>query len=65
MLVGSLRRDFGASYAGLLVTARENEDGGGYNRVVGPDFLWRRSATDQMTGQFLLSDTETPNRPDL
>ena len=65
VLVGSLRRDFGASYAGLLVTARENEDGGGYNRVAGPDFLWRRSATDQMTGQFLVSDTETPNRLDL
>src|SRR5215210_2191479 len=64
VLVGSLRRDFGASYLGLLVTAREN-DGGGYNRVAGPDFLWRRSATDQMTGQLLVSDTETPNRRDL
>jgi Domain of unknown function (DUF5916)/Carbohydrate family 9 binding domain-like len=64
VLLGSLRRDFGASYLGLLVTAREN-DGGGYNRVAGPDFLWRRSETDQMTGQLLVSDTETPNRPDL
>jgi hypothetical protein len=64
VLVGSLRRDFGPSYLGFLVTAREN-DGGGYNRVGGPDFLWRRSETDQMTGQLLLSDTETPNRPDL
>jgi uncharacterized protein DUF5916/cellulose/xylan binding protein with CBM9 domain len=64
VLVGSLRRDFGASYLGLLVTAREN-DGGGHNRVAGPDFLWRRSETDQMTGQLLVSDTETPNRPDL
>ncbi|HEV8580901.1 MAG TPA: DUF5916 domain-containing protein [Thermoanaerobaculia bacterium] len=64
VLVGSLRRDFGASYAGLLVTAREN-DGGGHNRVAGPDFLWRRSETDQMTGQLLVSDTETPNRPEL
>ncbi|MEA2603420.1 MAG: hypothetical protein QOF89_4412 [Acidobacteriota bacterium] len=70
VLVGSLRRDFGASYAGLLVTARENDggghdQGGGHNRVAGPDFLWRRSETDQMTGQLLVSDTETPNRPDL
>lgn len=64
VLVGSLRRDFGASYAGLLVTARENEDGG-YNRVAGPNFLWRRSATDQMTGQLLVSSTETPDRPEL
>jgi Domain of unknown function (DUF5916)/Carbohydrate family 9 binding domain-like len=64
VLVGSLRRDFGASYLGLLVTAREN-DGGGYNRVVGPNLLWRRSETDQMTAQLLVSDTETPLRPDL
>lgn len=64
VLIGSLRRDFGASYASLLVTARENE-GGGYNRVAGPNFLWRRSEADQMTGQLLVSDTETPDRPDL
>ncbi len=64
VLAGSLRRDFGASYAGLLVTDREN-DGGGHNRVVGPDFLWRQSQTDQVTGQLLVSDTETPDRPDL
>jgi len=64
VLIGSLRRDFGASYAGMLVTAREN-DGGGYNRVAGPDFLWRRSEVDQMTGQLLVSDTKTPDRPDL
>ena len=64
VLIGSLRRDFGASYASLLVTAREN-DGGGFNRVAGPNFLWRRSSTDQMTGQLLVSSTETPNRPEL
>jgi hypothetical protein len=64
VLVGSLRRDFGASYLSLLVTGREN-DGGGYNRVAGPNFLWRRSETDQMTGQLLVSDTETPDRLDL
>jgi hypothetical protein len=71
LLVGSLRRDFGASYLGLLVTARENDDGTGHdritghNRVAGPHFLWRRSETDQMTGQLLVSDTETPDRLDL
>ncbi|HKH44474.1 MAG TPA: DUF5916 domain-containing protein [Thermoanaerobaculia bacterium] len=64
VLVGSLRRDFGASYLGLLVTDREN-DGSGHNRVGGPDFLWRRSETDQLTGQLLVSDTETPDRTDL
>lgn len=60
----AVRHDFGASYLSMLVTAREN-DGGGYNRVAGPNFLWRRSETDQMTGQLLVSDTETPDRPDL
>jgi hypothetical protein len=67
VLVGSLRRDFGGtSYLGLLVTDRENEgSSGGHNRVAGPDFLWRRSQTDQVTGQLLVSDTETPDRPDL
>jgi hypothetical protein len=66
VLVGSLRRDFGGtSYLGLLVTDRENEGVSGHNRVAGPDFLWRRSQTDQMTGQLLVSDTETPDRTDL
>ncbi len=64
VLVGSLRRDLGASYVGLLVTDREN-DGGGHNRVGGPDFLWRQSEADQMTGQLLVSDTETPDRVEL
>lgn len=64
VLVGSLRHDFGASYAGVLVTDREN-DGGGHNRVAGPDFLWRQSQTDQVTGQLLVSDTQTPDRTDL
>ncbi len=64
VFIGRARRDFGGSFAGLLVTARQN-DGGGYNRVAGPDFLWHGSETDQVTGQLLVSDTETPNRPDL
>ncbi len=40
-------------------------DGGGYNRVLGPDFQWRMGAADLLTGQALVSFTETPNRPDL
>jgi uncharacterized protein DUF5916 len=65
--IGRARHDIGASFAGFLVTARQNEDddGGGYNRVFGPDFNWRWSGTDQLTGQLLFSQTETPNRPDL
>jgi hypothetical protein len=66
-VIGRLRRDFGASYAGLLLTARQIDDGdgGGYNRVFGPDFNYRWSDTDQLTGQLLFSKTETPKRPDL
>ncbi|MFI5143845.1 MAG: DUF5916 domain-containing protein, partial [Thermoanaerobaculales bacterium] len=65
--IGRVRHDFGASFAGLLLTDRENSasDGGGHNRVLGPDFLWRPSDRDQVTGQFLYSDTQTPNRLDL
>lgn len=67
VFIGRLRRDFGSSFAGLLVTARQNDgkDGGGYNRVVGPDFQWRWSQTDQVIGQLLVSQTETPERTDL
>ena len=64
VVVGRMRRDFGSSYAGLVMTAREIE-GGGYNRVLGPDMLWRPSETDQVTAQVLYSDTETPERTDL
>jgi hypothetical protein len=65
--IGRVRHDFGASFAGLLLTDRENSasDGGGHNRVLGPDFLWRPSDREQVTGQFLYSDTTLPNRPDL
>jgi hypothetical protein len=65
--IGRARQDFGASFGGLLLTDRENSksEGGGHNRVFGPDFQWRASERDQVTGQILYSDTETPNRPDL
>lgn len=62
--IGRLRRDFGASFAGLLATDREVR-GGGHNRLIGPDFQWRPNDRDQITGQFLYSDTETPNRLEL
>ncbi|HTS02412.1 MAG TPA: DUF5916 domain-containing protein, partial [Thermoanaerobaculia bacterium] len=54
----------GRSFAGFLVTDREIS-GGGHNRVLGPDFLWAPNDQDQVTGQLLLSATETPDRPDL
>jgi hypothetical protein len=62
--IGRLRRDFGNSFAGLLVTDREVR-GGGSNRVFGPDFEWRPTASNRLTGQFLWSETKTPDRPDL
>jgi hypothetical protein len=59
-----LRRDFGTSFASFLATSREIE-GGGSNRVFGPDFVFRPSQSDAITGQLLLSNSVTPNRPDL
>lgn len=62
--IGRVRHDLGGSFAGLLVTDREVE-GGGTNRVLGPDFQWRPGEADLLTGQALVSFTETPDRPDL
>jgi hypothetical protein len=62
--MGRMRHDFGKSFASFLVTDRE-VSGGGYNRVYGPDFQWRAGEHDTVTGQLLLSNTLTPNRPEL
>lgn len=59
-----VRQDLGASFAGFLGTARV-VSGGGYNAVAGPDFQWRPTADDAVTGQFLYSVSREPNRPDL
>ncbi len=59
-----VRHSFGGSFAGFLLADRENQSGG-YNRVLGPDFQWNPSDKDRFTGQFLLSMTETPGRPDI
>jgi hypothetical protein len=58
------RRSLGKSFVGFLVTDREN-DGGGFNRVAGPDFMWSLSEADRLTGQYLYSWTQTPDRTDL
>jgi hypothetical protein len=65
VFIGRAKRDMGLSFVGALVADREAQNGGGHNRVVGPDFQWRSSASDVVTGQWLYSDTQTPNRPDL
>jgi len=62
--VARLRRDFGKSFVSLLASDRELE-GNAFNRVFGPDLQWRASSQDTVTGQFLLSFSRTPNRPDL
>jgi hypothetical protein len=65
VLVGRAKRETGLSFIGVLATDREAHGGNGHNRVVGPDFEWRPSGADIVTGQWLYSDTRTPNRPDL
>ena len=64
--IGRVRHDVGRSFVGFLLTDRENENtDGSYNRVFGPDFQWRPSEADEVTGQYLYSSSKTPNRPDL
>ena len=58
-----IRHDFGRSYVSFLTTDR-SINGGGYNRVFGPDFQWKTDR-NTITGEVLLSDSQTPNRPDL
>ncbi|HEU4887446.1 MAG TPA: DUF5916 domain-containing protein, partial [Thermoanaerobaculia bacterium] len=50
--IGRVRRDYGASFVGAVLTSREI-DGGGHNRVLGPDFQWRPSDSDELTAQLL------------
>ncbi len=71
-VVARVKREIGLSFVGMLFTDREAQgevgSGGGgdaHNRVIGPDFQWRKSGADSVTGQFLYSATRTPNRPDL
>jgi hypothetical protein len=62
--IGRVRHDIGTSFVGAVLTSREL-DGGGHNRVLGPDVQWRPNESDRLTAQLLLSDTKNPNRPDL
>lgn len=58
------RHEMGPSFISVSGTDREIE-GGGYNRVAGPDFQWRPRPTDSFTGQALWSESHTPDRQDL
>jgi hypothetical protein len=62
--VGRLRQDVAQSFIGVLATSREI-DGGGHNRVAGPDVEWRPGAADRLTAQLLYSWTRTPELPQL
>jgi hypothetical protein len=55
--IGRLRRSVGSSYAGVLATTREAQ-GGGHNRLLGPDFLWKPTPEDRLAGQLLVTDTD-------
>ena len=71
--IARVKREIGLSFVGLLFTDRESHSGdgtpddppGGHNRVFGPDFQWRPSGSDYVTGQLLYSGSQTPVRPDL
>ena len=65
VFLGRVKQNIGLSFVGALVTDRENRDGEGHNRVAGPDFNWRLSPSDVVSGQALFSDSKTPNRPDV
>jgi len=65
VFIARAKRNLGLSFFGVLATDREHHLGEGYNRVVGPDFQWRPTGTDAVSGQWLFSDTKTPQRPDL
>ncbi len=64
VMIGRLRRDIGKSFISALYTGREI-DGGGHNRVFGPDFRWQVGEHDVVSGQLLFSDSRTPERTDL
>jgi hypothetical protein len=64
--IGRVKEQIGRSFVGALVTDREiTSTGGGYSRLAGPDFEWRPTTADVLTGQLLFSATQTPNHPDL
>ena len=65
VIVGRVKRDIKLSSVGVVLTDREATAGGYHNRVIGPDFQWRPSGGDAVRGQWLFSQTQTPNRPDL
>ncbi len=64
VFVGRAKKDFGQSFVSMLFTDREN-GADGHNRVIGPDLQWRAHGTETVVAEWLISDTTTPNRPDV
>ena len=65
VFIGRARRDFkGLNFVSMLMTDRES-GADGHNRVIGPDFQVRWHGSETVSGQWLFSDTTTPNRPDV
>jgi len=65
VIVARAKKDMGLSFLSALTTDRERLDGQGHNRVAGPDFQWRPSGTNVVSGQLLFSDTLTPTQTAL
>jgi hypothetical protein len=64
VLVARVRKGIKESFISVAATDRHARDEASHNLVVGPDFLWRPRSSDTVTGQWLFSDTRTPNRPE-
>ncbi len=62
--IARVRHDIGSSFVGAVFSAHEI-NGGGHNRIFGPDVQWRRNDSDALTVELLGSDTQNPNRLDL
>ena len=66
VFVGRAKRDIGRSFVGVLVTDREGRDGDGAQPRRRSRFsVAAVGQPTSITGQWLVSDTRTPNRPDL
>ena len=65
VFVGRAKRDIGRSFIGAILADREATSVDAHNRVLGPDFEWRPTAADVVTGEWLFSDTRTPDTPDV
>jgi hypothetical protein len=65
VFVARARRDIGLSFVSVLATDREHRGDAAHNRVAGPDFQWRAGGGDVVMGQWLFSQTRTPDLPAL